>query len=49
MGFGRVGTAVPLGEAVSLLAFDANVPEVLERLRAARQPNETREVRGKLA
>lgn len=44
MGFGRLGSAVPLGEAVSLVAFDASVPEVLENLRAARQPSGSREV-----
>lgn len=45
MGFGRFGSAVPLGEAISLVAFDASVPEVLENLRAARQPSGSREVR----
>eukprot|EP00752_Nemacystus_decipiens_P005218 g4737.t1 len=43
MGFGRFGSAVPLGEATSLVAFDASVPEVLENLRAARQPSGSRE------
>lgn len=45
MGFGRAENATPLGEAVSLAAFDANVPEVLENLRAARQSRNSREVR----
>lgn len=44
MAFGRFGTAMPLGEAVSLLVFDANVPEVLENLRVAQQPIASREV-----
>lgn len=44
MGFGRLGSAVPLGEDVSLVEFDASVPEVLQNLRAARQPNASREV-----
>lgn len=44
MGFGRFGSAVLLGEAISLVAFDASVPEVLENLRAARQPAGSREV-----
>lgn len=44
MGFGRIGSAVPLGEDVSLVEFDASVPEVLQNLRAARQPNGSREV-----
>lgn len=44
MGFGRLGNAVPLGEAISLVAFDTNVPDVLENLRAARQPDDCRQV-----
>lgn len=44
MGFGRFGGAVPLGEAISLVAFDVCVPEVLKNLRAARQPSDSREV-----
>ncbi|CAM9668975.1 unnamed protein product [Ectocarpus sp. 4 AP-2014] len=43
MGFGRFGGAVPLGEAISLVAFDVCVPEVLKNLRAARQPSDSRE------
>ncbi|CAM9876303.1 unnamed protein product, partial [Ectocarpus sp. 12 AP-2014] len=43
MGFGRFGGAVPLGEATSLVAFDVCVPEVLQNLRAAQQPIDSRE------
>lgn len=44
MGFGRSGSAVPLGGSASMLAFDTNVAEVLEALRSARQPSASREV-----
>ena len=44
MGFSRLGTAVPLEESASLLAFDTNVLEVLESLRAAQQPASSLEV-----
>lgn len=45
MGFGNVENAVPLGEELSLEVFDANIPEVLENLRAAQQPGTSQEVR----
>lgn len=45
LGFGRFGDATPLSETVALKLFDTNVPQVLESLRAAQQPDSCREVR----
>lgn len=46
LGFGRAGAAKPLNEELALDVFDTNVPEVLESLREAKQPDSTREVCG---
>lgn len=35
---------VPLNETMALKIFDTNVPEVLESLKSARQPDSSREV-----